>query len=259
MRQPCFWLCMLSLCVVPAAYAATSGDLHTTLSQMHVTKPLSASIHIHDHETTGKKDDVKSTDTRLTLHVDAAADGLNIHFPAKLLTRANKEARAQAKDPDASGATMSALTTMDPTLFQSLTDFTPALLNKLVGATLKSQKNVIRDGHPAELMTFSIPSGVGTEDKDAIKDYSGYLKVWVGADGVPVAAQDSQQYKGRKFFISFSFGTVRNYTFQQIGQRLVVTRYARDEKSSGLGQLSHSEVDIMLEPSSGSVSPNKGG
>jgi hypothetical protein len=230
------------------AQADPLTDLRATLIRMHANDPFAAALDVRDTSTNGSTNKPHITHAELQLHVEGGPNGLHIGFAPDLLTRAAQEAEAHAKNPDVPAPTLDLLKGLDPTSVQSMLDVAPTLLRKLEGATLSTQRDEAHDGKPTHLLVFDIPSGVSSEDSDAIKHYEGHLNVWLGADGVPVAVAESRDYEGRKFFIRFETSMTQSSVLRSIGTRLVAVSRRSENKGSGLGQSSDSVDQMTLTP-----------
>ena len=74
--------------------------------------------------------------------------------------------------------------------------------------------------------------------------------MWLGVDGVPVAAQNAMQVKGRKLLISIEFGNTTDYAMNVVGTRLVVVSRRSEETHSVFGKGGSSVTDVVLTPGS---------
>ncbi|MGC1547587.1 MAG: hypothetical protein WA777_03590 [Rhodanobacter sp.] len=230
------------------AQADPLTDLRATLARMHANDPFAATLDVRNTSTNGSSDKPHTTHAELQLHVEGGSNGLHIGFAPDLLARASQEAEAHAKNPDVPMPTHDLLNELDPISVQSMLDVAPTLLRKLEGATLSTQRDEMHNGKPTHLLVFNIPPGVSSEDSDSIKHYEGHLNVWLGADGVPVAMEESRAYNGRKFFISFETGMSQSAVLKSIGTRLVAISRRSENKGSGLGQASDSVDQVTLTP-----------
>lgn len=238
------WSLLLSgLLVASMAHADALSDLRTKLAGLNGSTPYKGSLTMRSTVTNGKK---APTHAQVAMDVASDAAGLHMGFAPALLARASGEAAAQAKNPDAPTPTVDALAKLSPDRVQGVLDMGPVLLHLLEGATLTSESNETRDGKPAHLLVVAVPSGVGADERDAVKHYEGTLKLWLGADGIPVALAAHREYQGRKFLISFSFGNDLTATLAQVGTRLVATSRRAENTNSGFGQTGSSVTETTL-------------
>lgn len=240
------WSLLLSgLLVASMAHADALADLRAKLAGLAGSTPCKGTLTLRSTTTSGKKPPAQA---QIAMHVASDAAGLQMSFAPALLARAAAEAAAQAQNPDAPTPTRDALAKLSPDRVQGIVDMGPELLHLLEGATLTSESNATRDGKPVRLLVLSVPAGVGADDRDAIKHYEGTLKLWLGADGVPVALAEHRTYAGRKFLISFTVGNDLTATLARVGTRLVATTRRTDNTSSGFGQSNGSVTEVTLTP-----------
>lgn len=91
-------------------------------------------------------------------------------------------------------------------------------------------------GKPAQLIALELPMRVSSKDRDSLKHYEGTMKIWLAADGTPLAAERTQRYEGRKFLISFTTTRSVSSRFQHVGSRLVAVAQIRHDTFTGFGQ-----------------------
>lgn len=231
---------------VATAHAGTADDLRATLARLQADQPIAATLQVRSKASSGDKDKPKVTNVQVHFSMHAKDGALQVSYPAELLQRVDKESAAQAKNPDAAAPLQSLLGTMDPLMIRSLVDVAPSLLRRLEGATLESRSDATYGGKPAHLLTFKVPPRVPSKNRDDIDHYDGQLKIWVGADGVPVAMSESRHYKGSKFFIHFSFGSSMTMSLRKVGHRLVAEKARFQSSGSGMGNSQHTDTHVEL-------------
>jgi hypothetical protein len=106
----------------------------------------------------------------------------------------------------------------------------------------------VHDGKPAHLLVFDVPLPESAGKEMTVKHYSGQIKVWLGADGAPLAVRNTMQLKGRKWLISVEFGNTTDYATSVIGTRLVVLSRRDEETHSIFGKAGSSVTDALLTP-----------
>ncbi len=171
-----------------------------------------------------------------TVSVRADAQGLELAFAPKLLEQATREAAAKAANPDLSSPINDVLQEATPADINDLVGFAPTLLRKIDGATLKEDRADTFEGKPARLIVLDLPMRVSSKDRDSLKHYEGSMKIWLDADGTPLAAERVQRYEGRKFLISFSTESNVSTRFQHVGSRLIAVTRTRRNTFKGFGQ-----------------------
>lgn len=227
------------------ARADAVADVRATLARLQPTQPLAATLRV---SSTVKDDEGKTTHAQLQLSVASGSEGLNLGFSPALLQRAAREAAINAKNKDAPTPIGDLLGELSPVSVQPMVDFAPVLLRQLDGATLASQSDEAYDGKPAHLLLFDVPLPASASKQMTIKHYTGQIKVWLGADGVPVAVQRVVQVKGRKLLISIDIGNTTRYTLKVIGTRLFAVSRHSEESHSVFGKAGSSVTDAVLVP-----------
>lgn len=238
--------CLLVALALPTlARADAVSDLRATLGRLQATQPLAATVKV---SSTVRNDDHKTTQAQLQVSVASGKDGLNMGFSPDLLQRASHEAAINVKNKDAPTPIQDLLGKLSPVSVQPMVDFAPVLLRQIDGATLASQSDEVHDGKPAHLLVFDVPLPESAGKQMTVKHYSGQIKVWLGADGVPLAVRNTMQLKGRKLLISIEFGGTTDYAMKVVGTRLVVVSRHDEETHSVFGKAGSSVTDAVLTP-----------
>jgi len=94
-----------------------------------------------------------------------------------------------------------------------------------------------REGHPVHLLAVKLPLPLSDKDKKFVKESGMTVRLWLGPDGLPLAAETKMALKGRALLvISFETTETEEFRFAVIGHRLVVLRRAKETRSSGAGE-----------------------
>lgn len=238
---------VLGLLLATSARADVVSDLRATLARLHGDQPLAATMHV---ESTVKDGDDASKTTHAKLQIDVSSDfrGLHMGFSPALLQRSSREAAANAINQDAPTPIQNLLGRLSPVNVQPMLDYATALGLALDGTTLASQKDELHDGKPAHLLVFTSQVPAAATKQMTVKEYTGEVKVWLGADGVPVAVSEISRIKGRKMLVSIEFGNTTDYALRVIGKRLVVLSRHSTESHSVFGNAGSSVTDALLVP-----------
>jgi hypothetical protein len=73
------------------------------------------------------------------------------------------------------------------------------------------------------------------------------MRVWLDADGVPLAVERKYRLKGSRFLISFEAGESSSVTLGRVKSRLVATSSTRESEGSGMGFSSQERTVITLQ------------
>jgi hypothetical protein len=212
-------LMLFLLAGVLPIHALTLDELRKSLVEYRGAAPLRVKIDSSERRNDGDRK-LKSSGSQL-----AEDDGVNIrmvHDKAALRRQEQEKRRADH--------TVSARTALE------LMNFGPALIKSLEGATLERAVKTSLDGAPVTLLEI-VPVREKDEDGDKwVKSYADTLKLWVGADSVPLALERKVKIKARIVVMSIEMERTEKRRFLRAGDRLVVTKYTTDETSSGFGQ-----------------------
>jgi hypothetical protein len=240
-------LVVLGLLLATTARADVVSDLRATLSGLHGGKPLAGTMQV---SSTVKEGDDASKTTHAKVQIDVSSDarGLHLGFSSTLLQRSSREAAANATNQDAPTPIQNLLGRLSPVNVQPMVDYATDLRHSLDGSTLASEKDELHDGKPTHLLVFTVPVPAAASKQMTVKEYTGEVRVWLGADGVPMAVREATRIKGRKFLISIEFDTTTDYALRVIDKRLVVVSRHTEESHSVFGNSGSSATDAMLTP-----------
>lgn len=225
----------LFILLLPSIAAADGlTDLRATLGRFPATTPLHGTL---DVTSTSRSDEgEKAEEGKASVGFEIGEGGLHIIYPKAMLIQATQEARAEARDPERSTPVQSGARHIRPLHVAELLDGAAALSTILESAQFIQTKPANLGGRPARLLTFRILPKLSKADSKHVKKVDVSLTVWVGDDGIPMAAEQSMTAKASFLLISVEAGQKQNWMYARNGDRLVVTRYESNDKSDGLGQ-----------------------
>jgi len=207
---------LLVLAAVPAG-AITLDDTRRALSALHGSEPISVKLVSADLRTDGKD----KGESRGTFVVEDDGTYIRLIHEKKNLVREKK------RGADHSVSAIEAA---------ELTNFAPALLKLLEGATLRSTKPAQVNGRPGTLFEI-VPVREKDEDGDKwVKKYVDVMLLWVDNTGFPVAARRTKELKARVVVIGFEVKEKDELQFAHVADRLLVTKRTTDSSGSGMGQ-----------------------
>ncbi len=240
-------LVLAGLSLTSVARADALSDLRATLGRLQPVQPLAATLSVtstvHDGD-----DASKTTHAQLQVSLTSDGDGLHVGYSPALLRRSAQEAAVNAKNKDAPTPIEDLLGKLSPVSLQPMVDFAPVLLRQIDGDKLASQRDEVHDGKPAHLLLFDVPLPASASKQMTIKKYTGQVRVWLGADGVPLEVQNVVLVKGRKLLISIEVNTTTSYKLETMGSRLVVLSRRTEESHSVFGSGGSSVTDAVLTP-----------
>ena len=215
---------------VAAAPADPLARLTAALARLPATSPVRARVDHRVRYTQGEEDDAPWG----SVHVAAGsgADGLRMAWSPAVLTRADQEERARRKDPEATTPTRDAISDLRPFAVARMLDAVPDMLRDLAGAQLVAERTEPLDGAPLRMLELKVTPAVASRDRKYVKDVEATTRIWLGADGVPVAEERRVLMKGRIFlFIGFEIEQRESLRFGRSGDRLVIVRQEANQRS----------------------------
>ena len=117
-----------------------------------------------------------------------------------------------------------------------LLDYAPTLQALLARAVLVGTRDVTLGAAPARLLTLKVPPERSRGSDVKVDTKGDDLVLWVGRDGVPLAAERKAQFSVGFLFLKASGGATEKWTFVRRDDRLVVTRSERAGSGGGMGQ-----------------------
>lgn len=231
-----------SLVVLVPLSARTDAltDLRTTLAQFVATTPAHGSFEVTSNSSSS--DEGKSFQGKADVGFDISDAGLRIVYPKATLVQANQEARAEAMDPDRQTPARSGMGKVHGLKLAELLDAAALLHVELQNAQLIDAKSTTYHGKAARLVALKLSPKLSKGSSKRVKKIDATLSIWLGDDGVPIAAERAFSIKASFMLISFEIDQKEAWTYTRTGDRLVATYCEETQKSDGLGQHDSSHV-----------------
>jgi hypothetical protein len=164
-------------------------------------------------------------------------EGLRITWSPALLALADAEERARLGRPEAQAPTRDAILDLRTLSLARALDAVPEMLRDLTDAKLLEDRMEPFEGAPTRVLKVQFTPVVAARDRRYVKDVEATARIWLGPDGVPVAAERIVLLQGRIFLIiGFEIEQKDSFRFGRSGDRLVVLRQESDNRSSGAGE-----------------------
>ena len=237
---------LLACALLPAD---TLSDLKGTLSRLNGQDPVKASVDYQFWSRQGSDKKPVITEGRAQSHVEDGPQGLKIAWSRPLIQAAAQEARAKAQDPEKKTPTREAIEGLGAVELSDALNGADRLLRTLDQAQLVEEKADQWQGHPARLLRLKVTPRLSQEDQKYVKELEASAQVWVGADGLPLAAESQTHMKGRALLvINFEQRQKEAFRFARMGNRLVVVHHETESSGSGGGQQGQSKrvTDLSL-------------
>jgi hypothetical protein len=248
---------MLLPLAVQAALALTAGAgssldaLRATLAALPATDPVRARLEHRLRVAQGDAAAAASPEGVAEVRLADGPDGLTATFARASLARAAAEVKAAGASPGAPTPTRDALAELRGPDLGALLDASPELLAALDHAELVEERDEALDGAPAHLLVLKITPVLPPRQRKYVKELTATARVWLGADGVPRAAERRVKASGRAMLVvGFSSEEREAVRFARQGDRLVVVRREVRQRSEGGGEKAerHAVTTLTLAP-----------
>ncbi|MDM4768320.1 hypothetical protein [Pelomonas sp. SE-A7] len=243
-------LAALAFCSLPLlAQADTLADVRAVLAQQGQAS-VKAVIEVKSLSRNGEGKDLEEQQGEAAVQVEDGPQGLRVMYARELLQRGEAEAQNKARDPKTKTVTLSGIAKLDNSNLRELLNPAAKLGRLLDRAKLKGEKVEAWQGKPATLLSFDLEKQkMSGQFADAVKNYSGTLELWVGPQGVPLAAKVRESVSGRAFLVfSFESQGEEEQQFGFVADRLVMLKSeSRNHGSSTMGK-NESRVTHSLKP-----------
>ncbi len=234
------------LCLALPLPAHGLDDLRAALQKVQGGEPVKAALeHSFWRQTMDDKKPIVSQG-KITAQVEDGPQGFRVTWGRPILQQAFKEMAAQEREPEKTSPTRTALRNVDPLETAESLNHAEALLRDLAQAQVQEEKAEAWQGRPAKLLVLKLTPKIPESQKKYLKELKVDAKVWVGADGLPLAFSSSVAYKGSRMFISFEGGNTQERQFTRVGNRLIVTRATSEEHNAGFGASSQTKKTTTL-------------
>lgn len=234
----------LLLLLVAAASLRAEGlaDLRAALQKLQATQPVKATAECQSWSRSGKSGKEKITQGQARARLEDGPHGLQLGWDKAELLRVAAASKAKDAGPK------QAMDLISGEKAKDLLDAASALLEELQDAQIQEDKPDTWNSKPARLLAFKIePKDMDAEDRKHIKAFSSILKVWMDADGTPLAAARQMDLKGSFLLISFEAHESGRSTFARLGDRLVAVHQEEETAGSGAGQQGSQKRTIDLK------------
>jgi hypothetical protein len=225
---------ILALLITASPLAADSlSDLRATLQRYPAKAPFIVSASVDVNSDSQGTAGARGGSTNF--EVESGPSGLMIRVPPAALGAAESEAEEKKRNPENRTPTRTAMVAL--TIFDIIgsLDSAAMLLNDLDQASLISQSASTHGGKPATLMRIKVkPTLSGTSR--FVKEPKIELRVWIDANGVPVAGERDSNYSASFVVVSASNTRKERWEFAVFGDRLYASRSDEENRASAVGK-----------------------
>ena len=206
------------------------------LARLPATTPVRARV---EHQVTFTQGDEEKTPPAGMAAATASSgpEGLRVTWSPSLLARAEAEERERLQNPDAPTPTRDAIGDLRTLGLARALDAVPEMLRSLYDARVLEDGVEPFEGAPTRVLLLQVKPAIASRDRKYVKEVEATARVWLGPDGVPLAADRRVLLKGRIFLIiTFEIEQRELLRFGRSGDRLVVFRHESDSRSAGAGE-----------------------
>jgi len=217
----------------PALLSAdTISDLRKRLEAFPAKVSFAASASV---EVNAAAQDDASRGGRGAFDVESGPSGFSIRISPKTLAAASSEAAAQKQNPNAPTPTRTAMVALTVFDVMDSLDAASMLRADLSGANVTDERNAPIDGKPSTLLQVKVKPSFATKSR-FVSEPKIDLKIWIGSDGVPLAAERVSNFSAGLGFVKGENTRTERWTFAVYGDRLYATRYDQSEDATAAGK-----------------------
>jgi hypothetical protein len=213
------------MCAVLAvrAGADTLGDVRNAVKRLTAKVPVRATYGSESSMNAEGRFANQKSARAVTAEVVHDASGVSITVPQSLIE----------KDDQDDVGSLNALTIIETI------DFRRPLLDLIENAAVTSESRVMLHGKPARLLALKLrpkPRREGGSISVGKVESDDQMKLWIGDDNVPLAAERVQNTTAGFMFIKAKHTGRTSYTFAHTADRLILARLESNDTGSGMGQ-----------------------
>ena len=242
-------LLLLPLLLAPTLLLADGlTDVRAALQKLQSDQPLRARVEIKTRHSGGESNKQKQSESVSSVIVESGAEGLKLSWSPDQIKQSRKAAWAETANPDAPKFDIATLKALEAGHALNLLDAADPLRRGLERARLLEDKSDTYKGKPARLLVIRIELALDEEERRALKSSEAIEKLWLDADGIPVAMDRNIDAKFSKFLIGFKIHEHETREFQRAAGRLVTTSSTKESSGSGFGhsEESHTTIKVSL-------------
>lgn len=204
--------------------ADTLSDLQKRLEKFPAKAPFAASAKVKVNAA-AQEDTSRAGEG--AFDVESGPGGFTIRISPKILLASANEAAAQKQNPNAPTPTRTAMVALTVFDVMDSVDAASMLRDDLSGATLiDEQSGVLR---VRVKPSFATKSRFVSEPKIE-------LKIWIGSDGIPTAAERVSKYSAGVGFVKGENTRTERWDFTIYGDRLYAARNEQNEDATAAGK-----------------------
>jgi hypothetical protein len=221
-------------------------DVRAALQKLQSDQPLRARVEIKTRRSGGESTKQKQSEGVSSVIVESGGEGLKLSWSPDQIKQSRKAAWAEIANPDAPKSDIATLKALEAAQALNLLDAADPLRRGLERARLLEDKSDTYKGKPARLLVVRIDLTLDEEERKALKSSEAIEKLWLDADGIPIAMDRSIDAKFSKFLIGFKIHEHETREFQRAGGRLMTTSSTKEASGSGFGHSEENHITIAV-------------
>lgn len=242
---------LLLLAALPSS-AAPAGDplaqLRETLAGFAAKSSVTARFTHRTEVKNGEGKEASVAQGSVSGEVTETSAGLELRWAPALVEQARQELHRRATDPEAKTPARDGIAELNALDLARRLDVAAELRDLLANAQLLEDRADALDGAPARLLVLKLEPALAARDRKYVKEMEATARIWLGADGVPLAAERVVKASGRAFLvITFENEDKETYRFARAGDRLVAVRTERERRGQGAGEKGERRSTTTLE------------
>jgi hypothetical protein len=239
-------LIFLALAAEPPS-AAALGDLHAVLARFGAHEPIRTRFTFRFETASGEGAGLVRTEGEASGKVTESGAGLEIAWPRGVLDLAREETWRRAADPEATTPVRDAIAGVTAIDLARCLDAAAALREALDGATIVEDRQEVLHGAADRLLVLEVNPSLAARDRRYVKKVKASLRIWLGADGVPLEAEARTRVSGRVMLLAtFESEERQSYRFERLGDRLVAVRHETSRRGEAFGENGERKTRIVL-------------
>jgi hypothetical protein len=229
-------------------FADGLSDVRATLQKLQSDQSLRAQVKIKTRHSGGESNKQKQSESVTTVIVENGGDGLKLTWSPDQIRQSRKAAWAEIANPDGPKSDLAMLRALEAGQALNLLDAADPLRRGLERAVLLEDKPDTYKGKRARLLVLKIDLQLDEEERKALKSSDTIEKLWLDADGIPIAMDRNIEARFSKLLIGYKVHEHETREFQRAAGRLVATSITKENSGAGLGhsEESHTTITVTL-------------
>ncbi len=226
------FMVVVLIAVSVGAAADTLSDLRKTLERFPAKAPFAARGTVRMNAATEFDPNRGGTSS---FYVESGGSGFTVRIAPSTLEAAEREAAQKKRNPNAATPTRTAMVALTIFDIMDALDAASFLIDDLSAASVLEEKSVSYQGKPATLLRVKVKPSLATKSRYVAEPVI-ELSIWIGGDGVPVAATRVSNFSAGVLFVKAANTRTEHWTFAVAGDRLYAVQNDEDDKATAVGK-----------------------